>query len=149
MASSKANPPAPNLASLLLVKQKMAAKNGDQINLKPPPPAATGAYSNEKISYHQNVPVLNSQETTTTTLPTNTTEQPKISRKTKQLEVSLLDKKMEEINRKQATKTNETLDTWKGFDSLNYGFNHEPGIQKSTPVPPSEVNHFLFSNSNI
>jgi len=149
MASSTENAPAPTLASLLLIKRKIAAKNGDQTNLKPPPPAATGAYSNEKLTYHQNTQALDPQETTTTALPTNTTEQPKISRKTKQLEVSLLDKKMEEINRKQETKTNETLDTWKGFDSLNYGFNNEPGTQISTPVPPTEVNYVLLSNSNI
>jgi hypothetical protein len=150
MASSTANPQAANLASLLLVKRKLDAKNSDQSNAQLPPPAPAGASSGENMAYHQDMLTGNPQETTTTGIPANTTEKPKVSRKTKQLEVELLDKKMDEIHRKQETKTNETLGTWKGFDSLNYGFNSVPGTQRSTPVPSEstqQVNYsFLFSN---
>jgi hypothetical protein len=130
MASSTENSSAPNLATLLAMKRKMAAKNPDQSNANQllPPPATIRALSNEKTSYRQDIPGGNPQETTTATLLANTTEPPKISRKTKQLEINLLDQKMEEINRKQEAKTNEALGAWKGFDSLNYGFGSVPSV---------------------
>jgi hypothetical protein len=146
MASSTANPPAPNLAAVLSIKRKIAEKNAAQSNGRqtpPPPPPVANAHSNERITYHQDTIAQNPPQTIPTTVPENTTEQPKISRKTKQLEVGLLDKKMEEINRKQEEKTNEALGTWKGFDSVNYGFNSTPGASNTTPVPPvatKEVN---------
>ncbi|CAF0798592.1 unnamed protein product [Rotaria sordida] len=140
MESSTANPAASNLATLLLVKRKLAKENADKIGegqVSPILPAITGAHSNEKLPYRPNMSVINSTSTTATTTPTNMKESPKPSgRKNKQLEVELLDKKIEEINRKQEVITNETLVTWKGFDSLNYRFTAEPEIQKSSPIPP-------------
>ena len=155
MASSKNNAQAPNLASVLSVRRKLAAKNANQSNTKQlssSPPPVINSHSNARIAYHQNLPVINQPvnpvETTSATVPTNTDEQPKVSRKTKQLEVGLLDKKMEEINRKQEVKTNEALDTWKGFDSINYGFNNTPRASNTIPYPPvatKQVNYsFIF-----
>jgi hypothetical protein len=135
MASSTTNPPPPSLATLLAIKRKMAANSAassDARQTPPPRPPVANAHSNERIAYHQNATVVNPPPTIATTAPENSTEPSKISRKTKQLEVGLLDKKIEEINRKQEEKTNEALDTWKGFDSVNYGF----GATPATPVPP-------------
>jgi hypothetical protein len=145
MASTRGNPP-PNLATLVLVKQRMNAKNNAKngVRLAPPPPAATGAHSDERLTYRQD-------PSNTAVPPADTTDPPKISRKTKQLEVSQLDKKMDEINRKQELKTNEAKDTWKGFDSLNYGFS-PGGAQNPTPVPPEttkQVNYSFFFKLKI
>lgn len=143
MASTNTNPSAPNLASLLVIKRKIGAKNNQskgkvQLTL---PAAATGAHSIEKINYRQDVPVGgNPQVPDTTTVPANTTEPTKVSRKTKQLEVELLDKKMEEIDRKQEEKTNEAIGSWKGFDSFNYGFTPDSGKYNSNPVAPAASN---------
>lgn len=145
MASQITNPSTSNLATLLRAKRKMASKNSNISDGTIPAPAATGAHSVEKINYRPDVPVGGNPQIpeTTTTAPT---EPHKVSRKTKQLEVELLDKRMEEINRKQEEKTNQTLDTWKGFDSFNYGFTPNPGnIQPNSKPPtlPKQVN-FLF-----
>ncbi|CAF3631601.1 unnamed protein product [Rotaria sp. Silwood1] len=140
MASSTTDSSAPNLATLLLIKRKLGAKNSDKISEKQASPTlqtTTIAHSNEKSFYRQNMSIVNPTTTTTTTTPTNIQESPKVSRKNKQIEVELLDKKMEEINRKQEVKTNETLVTWKGFDSLNYGFVLDSNMHKSTPFPPT------------
>jgi hypothetical protein len=148
MASSKTNPPAPNLATILSIKRKMAAKNPGESatkQLPPAPPAVINSHSNERIAFHQSIPTENPAVKAPTTVPENTDEQPKISRKTKQLEVGLLDKKMEEINRKQEVKTNEALDTWKGFDSFNYGFNSTPGASNTTPGPPVATKQVKYS----
>ncbi|CAF2739577.1 unnamed protein product [Rotaria sp. Silwood2] len=132
MATPTMNSSAPNLATLLLIKRKLAEKNAEKIvetQVLPTLSTTIGAHSNEKLSYRQNILGINSTAT-----PTNVKESPKVSRQNKQLEVELLDKKMEEINRKQEVKTNEALHTWKGFDSLNYGFVSESETRKSTPI---------------
>jgi len=134
----------PNLASLVMVKQKLGAKddaesNANQLSTEPKPVA--GAQFGERAHYKQTVLVAPTQEPTTKP-STNANEVPKASRQARQIEVKLLDKKMEEIDRKQETSTNQALDTWKGFDSLNYGFNGA-----SIPTPPGttkQVNHFTF-----
>ena len=141
MASSTNNAPPPSLATLLLIKQKMAAKNAggsDSRQAPPQRPPVANAYSNERIAYHQNLAEINPQPTIPTTAPENSADPPKISRKTKQLEVGLLDKKLDEINRKQEEKTNQALDTWKGFDSVNYGFGGasvQPVAEKQVKLP--------------
>lgn len=126
----------PTLASLVLVKQKMGAKNDDRPDpngLATQPTPVIRAHHDERIHYRQDgVPTTIEQPKPTTT---DTNELPKASRQARQIEVKLLDKKMEEIDRKQESKKNEALDTWKGFDSLNYGFN--PAV---TPVPPTTTN---------
>ena len=135
----------PNLASLLAIKRKMnektAARTGE--TPAPLPTVATGAKSDEKLTYRQDPTIINPP--TTTALPATTTEPPKISRKTKQLEVELLDKKMEEINRKQEAQTNVAKDSWKGFDDLNYGFVPGATTQNPTPVPPASTKQVNYS----
>ena len=129
MASKNTTAPPPNLASLVAIKSKMAAKDDGKLGAgqnQLPPSNFTGALSTERINYRQDQGGTNS----TAAAPTN--EQPKVSRKTKQLEVSQLDKKLEEINRKQAEKTNQTLDSWKTFDSVNYGFGAQ--VNKEEPT---------------
>jgi len=133
MASAAEKPLAPNLAAVLLVKRKMAAKNkatGSEVQA--PPPNSIASYSKDKLTYHQDAGVADSIKPIP---PVEKTEPAKVSRKTKQIEVSLLDKKMDEINRKQAAKTNEAADSWKGFDSLNYGIGSGPQAREPTPVP--------------
>ncbi|CAF0926002.1 unnamed protein product [Adineta ricciae] len=146
MASKTTSGPAPNLASLVAIKSKMAAKdnaNPGAAQNQLTPSSFTGALSTERINYRQDQLNTNS----TAAAPTN--EPPKVSRKTKQLEVSQLDKKLAEINRKQAETTNQTLDTWKTFDSVNYGLGaqankEEPTatqsktVKQRTPSPVSE-----------
>lgn len=148
MATSESNRPPANLATLLLIKRKMTAKNAGGSSPKPQAPAPIiGAHSDEKRTYHQNTP-----ETAAINTPENTTEQVKVTRKTKQMQVALLDKKMEEINRKHEEKTSEALDSWKGFDSMNYDFSSVPETKGSAPVPPAatkSVSHFFnWSNNN-
>ena len=154
MASTSDNHPAPNLAALLLIKRKIGASSNEKesgTKLATPPPAI-GAHSNERITYHQNAPAENPPETkATTTKPSDPT---KVTRKTKQLEVDSLNQKMEEINRRQEEKTTAALESWKGFDSLNYGFRSTPETRRSTPIQPipqEEVNFFpraKFSHSS-
>ncbi|UJR28401.1 hypothetical protein I4U23_009642 [Adineta vaga] len=128
-----------NLASVLLIKRKMAAKDngntGATQNSVQPTSNFIGAHSNEKINYRQDAIVAN----TTTAAHVPPTEQPKQTRKTKQLEVSQLDKKLEEINRKQEAKTNETLDTWKNFDNVNYGLGSQGEKRNDTPIQSKPV----------
>ncbi|CAF1586430.1 unnamed protein product [Adineta ricciae] len=136
MASKTTTGPAPNLASLVAIKSKMAAK--DDANLgaaqnQLTPSNFTGALSTERINYRQDLVNTNS------TAPAPTNEQTKVSRKTKQLEVSQLDKKLEEINRKQAETTNQTLDTWKTFDSVNYGLGAQANKGEPTATQPKTV----------
>lgn len=142
MASKNATAPAPNLASLLAIKSKMAAKD----NAKPgavqnqlDPSYSTGAYSVEKINYRQ--------DQGNNTAPAPTKEQPKASRKTKQLEVSQLDKKLEEINRKQAETTNQTMDTWKNFDTVNYGIGAQTNKQEPTATQPKTTKQVNYLHS--
>jgi hypothetical protein len=59
----------------------------------------------------------------------------KVNRNTNQLQVDLLDKKMEEIQRKQQETANRTDDSWKVFESVNYGF--YPPVQKAPSASPS------------
>jgi hypothetical protein len=138
MTSPEANSSTPNLATLLLIKRKMAAANkadpDAQKALPEPPPAATGSHSIDKMTYRQDAPTVN--PTKATPIDEETDEPSKVSRKTKQLEVGLLGKKMDEIDRNKEIKTNETLDSWKGFDSLNYGFNPESSSPKPNLTPP-------------
>ena len=136
MTDSKGKPPATNLATVLLMKQKMAAANPNKTpaNNAPALPAA-GAHSNERVNYRQELPVANAP---TKTLPPEDKSDPtKTSRKTKQLEVGQLDKRLEEIQRKQEEKTNQALDSWKGFDSINYGFSPGSVPQQQPPPPPA------------
>ena len=140
MAASKPNPPPPNLATLLLIKRKMSGKNNPnsrQNQASLPTDNSVGAYSQEKIIYRQDPSV---EIPTNKTNPENTNDPPKRSRKAKQLEVNQLDKKIEEINRKQEAQKNEALDSWKGFDDVNYGLPSEPEAHKSpTPIPPTSA----------
>jgi hypothetical protein len=151
MASAAENPSAPNLAAVLLVKRKIAAKNkANGSEIQAPLPNSIASYSKDKLTYHQNVGAADSIKPIA---PVETSEPAKISRKTKQIEVSLLDKKMDEINRKQAAKTNEAADSWKGFDSLNYGIGSGPQARESTPVPsvvPKQVNYpFIYKLKHL
>lgn len=154
MAASTTNAPPSNLAALLLIKRKVAANNGnaaDATQDRAAPLTNAGAHSNDKLPYRQSVQI---PSTTTTPFPKDQSEAAKFSRQNKQIEVELLEKKMAEIDRKKDIKTNETIEKWKGFDSLNYGFASESGQQKSTTVlsPPNEqVNHFvaLHNNNNV
>ena len=132
MASSTANAPANTLAAFLAIKQQVAAANG----LRPegtiaPPPAATGAHSKEKLTYRQTVTIPNVSKPAAEEKAPMTNN----SRQAKQIEVGLLDKKMEEINRKKEVKTTEALTPWKGFDSLNYGMMQDPKAPKPAPEP--------------
>lgn len=132
MAASSQDPPVTNLAALLLIKRRMGSKDTKEPDTKLAAPLpTTGAHSDERITYHQNAPVEKPPEPVPKTI-----DQTKGTRKAKQLEVALLDQKMEEINRRQEEKTNAALDTWKGFDSLNYGFSSTPGTARPTPAPP-------------
>lgn len=144
MATSNGKQQKPNLAALVMVKQKMAAKNDDQPNadgLTTNPKPVIGAHYDEKIHYRPDAPAGGTQAPTTQP-STNTNEEPKASRQQRQIEVKLLDKKMEEIGRKQETTTNEALDTWKAFDSFNYGFSSTPVPVQ--PVTTKQVNrHFI------
>lgn len=147
MASTAANSSQANLATILLIRRKQRAArnkaNPDEEQIIPPQ-NATGSYSQDKLNYRQDVPVTGPIKAPTP--PAETNDPPKISRKTKQLEVSALDKKMEEISRKQEAKTNETAENWKGFDSLNYGLLASQKVpQKPTATPPKQVNYlFIF-----
>ncbi|CAF3331886.1 unnamed protein product [Rotaria socialis] len=136
MASERKNSQAPNLAAFLLIKRRLAAKqaveNGDNQGQLQLPATNVGAHSVEKLSYHQIVPQVNSTAIT----HTNQSESPSLSRNSKQIEVALLDRKIGEINLKQENKTNATLDTWKDFESFNYGFVTESAIQQPKPMSP-------------
>lgn len=135
MAASSEDPPVTSLATLLLIKRRMGSKEARESDTKlAAPPPVIGAHSDERMTYHQNAPAEKPPEPTT-----KTNDQTKATRKTKQLEVTQLDQKMEEINRRQEEKTNAAMDSWKGFDSLNYGFNSTPGTQGPTPVPPGST----------
>ncbi|CAM4801020.1 unnamed protein product [Rotaria magnacalcarata] len=136
MASASKNSKAPNLAALLLVNRRLAAKqvieNGDNQGQLQLPATNIGAHSVEKLSYHQSVSHVNS----TAIAPTNQNASPIMRRKNKQIEVELLDRNIEEINHKQEQKTNATLNTWKDFESFNYGFATESEIQQAKPMSP-------------
>lgn len=123
------------------MKQKLAAANPNRApaNNAPAMPAA-GAHSNERVNYRQEITAANQPNTTTTAPPPppeDKTDPMKMSRKTKQLEVGLLDKRMEEIQRKQEEKTNQALDSWRGFDSINYGFS-SGNVPQQPPPPPKK-----------
>ena len=130
MASSSEPTRQVNLATLLLAKRKISAKNTDKSN-------------KQQTSTSISVDINDAP-----TSPTNKTNSPKTNRQTnQQLEVKLLDKKMKEINHKQEVITNETIDAWKGFDSLNYGFISESEMQKSNvdlPVSSKQVKSVVF-----
>ena len=132
MASSTANAPASTLAAFLAIKQQVAAANGQRPEgTVLPPPLATGAHSKEKLTYRQTVTIPNQSKPAAEEKAPMTNN----SRQAKQIEVGLLDKKMEEINRKKEVKTTEALTPWKGFDSLNYGMVHDPSAPKPAPEP--------------
>ena len=146
MASSSEDPPVTNLAALLLIKRSMGSKEAKESDTKQAaPPPVIGAHSNERITYHQDAPVEKPPVPAT-----KNNDQTKPTRQAKQLEVKQLDQKMDEINRRQEEKTNAALDSWKGFDSLNYGFNSTPETRRPTPAQPvstrqvnSLFSHFL------
>ena len=130
MASSTTNAPVTSLAAFLAIKQQVAAANGlKSEGAVVPQPLATGAHSKEKLTYRQTVtiPNLSKPAVEEKSLMTNN------SRQAKQIEVGLLEKKMEEINRKKEVKTIEALTPWKGFDNLNYGMAKDPTAPKPTP----------------
>lgn len=151
MASSNAKPaPAPNLATILAVKRKIGPNKADGSN--PAQPAAgAGAHSQEKMNYRQDpmafAPAPNTTKPDDTSKPkdgSGTKPEPnKGARNTKQLDVGQLDKKMEEIQRKQQEKTNEAIDSWKAFEDMNYGF-YSDGMPRRAPAntrePINQVN---------
>lgn len=149
MASSEADPPVTNLATLLLIKRKMVAKENDDVNAKKillkSPNNLAGAHSTEGLSYHQNFSVVNPVADTTSK---DQVEPPKVNRQNKQIVVELLDKKMEEINRKQTRNTNQALDAWKGFDSFNYGFIPDSHAQQSIRTPDQTIQSNPFVNQS-
>lgn len=118
----------PNLASVLAAKRVTDATNPDkQVQNQP----TLGASSNAKRSYHQTPPTENSNQ------PNNTNNNKKTpvntARNDKQLQINVLDKKMNEIQQEQDRKTNEAMDAWKGFDTVNYGFSDPAPTQPPKP----------------
>ena len=131
MASSNEQIPRVNLATLLLTKRKMPAKNTDKSN---------------RQQTSTSIPV---DINTVPISPTTKMNSPKTNRQAEQqVEVKLLDKKMKEINRKQEINTNETINKWRGFDSFNYGFFSKSELLKSNvdlSVSSTQVKSVFFS----
>ena len=143
MASRTTNATAPNLASVLLVKRKLGVKKNPDGNGNQPIgslPNSTASYSQEKLTYHQDM-----SQGEPTNAPIDPNKPSTRNRQAKQLEVSKLDKKLEEINRKQEVNKNEAAGTWKGYDSMNYKISSRPESQKSTRVAPVPEKQVIYS----